>query len=216
MKTLIFGIAITVGLTIASGAMQGMLSNRWGPSDSLRQVGAKIESLPKSFAAWDMKKSDVMEQYALDQLQPAGYVQRVYVNRDTGAAVSITVLVGMSGPIAVHTPEVCYGSRDHQQQGQRQAIVVPCATGGKETVWKTTFRMKGIDAHVVNIYYAWSAGDHWAAAESPRLSYATKPFLYKIQLASQVPTWLNDPATDPGLQFLTDFLPVLQKHLQNP
>ena len=209
----LMGMVITVGLTIASGAMQGRLSNRWGPSDTLRQAGAKIESLPQKFAAWEMKKAEKMGEDALNQLQPAGYIQRLYVNRDSGAAVSVTVMVGMSGPIAVHTPEICYGGRDHQQQGPRQAIDVPCATGGEETVWKTTFRMKGIDARMLNVYYAWSPGDHWVAAENPRFAYATKPLLYKIQLSSQVPSWLNDQAADPGLQFLIDFLPVLQKHL---
>ena len=216
MKTLLLGIVITVGLTIASGALQGMRSNRWGPSDTLQQAGAKVEAIPQNFAAWEMKKAEEMEPYSLDQLQPAGYIQRLYVNRDSGAAVNVTVMVGMSGPIAVHTPEICYGGRDHQQLGPRQATSVPCATGGEETVWKTTFRMKGIDAQELNVYYAWSPGGHWVAAENPRFSYAMKPLLYKIQLASQVPSWRNDKATDPGLQFLSDFLPVLQKYLRNP
>jgi hypothetical protein len=213
MKSLLMGIVITLGITVGSGVLQGMLSNRWGPSDTLRQAGAKIEALPQKFAAWEMKKTEEMGEDAYNQLQPAGYIQRLYVNRDSGTAVRVTVMVGRCGPIAVHTPEICYGSRDHQQQGPRQSITVPCATGGEETVWKTTFRMKGIDAQVMNIYYGWSPGDHWMAAEHPRFAYATTPLLYKIQLASQ---WFNDQATDPGLLFLSDFLPVLQKHLQNP
>jgi hypothetical protein len=134
-------------------------------------------------------------------------------------------MVGSSGPMAVHTPEICYGSRDHEQLGPRQAIRIPSASKGfnnnqnekdHDAVWKTTFRMKGIDAQKMNIYYAWSTGDRWAAAENPRLSYASEPFLYKLLLANQVPAGHNEKATDPGLQFLTDFLPVLQEYLQCP
>ena len=80
--------------------LQGMLSNRWGPSDALRRAGAKIEALPQKFAAWEMKKAEKMGEDALNQLQPAGYIQRLYVHRDSGAAVSVTVMVGMSGPIS--------------------------------------------------------------------------------------------------------------------
>jgi hypothetical protein len=216
MKSIILGIAIVIGLTIGSGAMQGKLSNRWGHSDELRKAGAKLESLPKVFGDWDMVKSETMDQYALDQLQPAGYIQRLYVNRMSGAAVMVTVMVGQCGPISVHTPEVCYGSRDNQQQGVRQAVEIPRSAGGSDAVWKTTFRLKGIDAQVMNIYYGWTAGDRWAAAENPRFSYAAEPKLYKIQLASRLPAWLDDKTADPGVQFLTDFFPVLHEYLQNP
>jgi hypothetical protein len=215
IKTMWIGIAITFGITVGSGVLQGRLSNRWGPSHALQQAGANIEVIPQKFAAWEMKKAETMGEAALNQLQPTGYIQRLYVNRDSGASVNVMVIVGMSGPIAVHTPEICYGTQNNQLLGPRQATRVPCATGGEETVWKTTFRMKGIDAQVQNVYYAWSIGDHWVAADNPRFAYATKPLLYKIQLTSVVPSGLNDQATDPGLQFLTDFLPVLQEHLRN-
>jgi hypothetical protein len=172
-----------------------------------------------------MQETEKMEKETLDQLQPAGYIQRLYVNRESGAAVSITVMVGSSGRMAVHTPEICYGSRDHEQLGLRQAIRIPFASEGfnknqtvkdHDAVWKTAFRLKGIDAQKMNIYYAWSTGDRWVAAENPRFFYASKPFLYKLQLANQVPAGNNEKATDPGLQFLIDFLPVLQEYIQRP
>lgn len=225
MKSLILGTVIMLGLTIASGAFYGIRSNRWGPSGTLREVGAKLESFPTNFAAWEMQKTERMGKEAIDQLQPAGYIQRLYVNRENGAMVSVTVMVGSSGPMAVHTPEICYGSRDHEQLGPRQAIRIPSVSTGDDknqedkeydTVWKTTFRMKGIDAQTMNIYYAWSPGDRWAAAENPRFTYASKPFLYKLLLANQVPAGHNQKETDPGLQFLIDFLPVLHQHLQRP
>jgi hypothetical protein len=217
MKSLILGTAVMLGLTIASGTLYGIRSNRWGPSETLREAAARLDSLPKNIAAWELIKSEPLDKESLSQLQPAGYIQRLYVNRDNGVSVSVTVMAGRSGPMAVHTPESCYAGRGHEQQGTRQAISVhgdPSAD--KDTVWKTTFRMKGIDAKTLNIYYAWSSGDHWVAAENPRFTYASEPFLYKLLLANQVPSWANDNEADPGLQFLIDFLPVLRKYLQNP
>lgn len=218
MKLYIFGTLLTTVLTIAAGVVQGTLSNRWGASDSLRQAGDKLVTFPEKFKSWEMTKADGLEKEAIDQLQPAGYFHRIYVNRNTGAAVSVTVLLGQSGPISVHTPEICFGSRNHQQVGERQKIAIS-DKDGDNTIWKTTFRLSSVDAPMQNIYYGWSTGEHWIAAENPRFSYATKPFLYKIQLASQVPASKfkhNDPTNDPGFQFLTDCLPVLHSYLQHP
>jgi hypothetical protein len=213
MRTLLIGTVIVVGVTVASGVVQGMRSNRWGPSDTLLQAGARIKKVPQEFGAWEMAKDDKMDDAAFNVLQPAGYIQRLYFNRDSGEAIRVIVLVGKSGPLSVHTPEICLAGQDHQPQGPRQAITIPNATGGAETVWKTAFRMKGIDAQELDVYYAWSPGGHWSATESPRFAYATTPVLYKLQLSSQVHSGSTGNACDPAIQFLTDFLPVLQQYL---
>jgi hypothetical protein len=215
MKKIVLGTLLTIALTIASGILQGSLSNRWGISDLQRQAGAKLEGCPEQFAVWEMKKSEKLDQNAIDQLEPFGYLQRVYVNRNNGTVVGVTVLLGPTGPIAAHTPEVCYAGRDHEQLGEREKVVIPNGDG-KDSVWKTSFRMKGVDAQLQNTYYAWSSGDHWVAAENPRFSYATEPSLYKIQLSNVVSAEgfkKSGPQADPAIQFLADFLPALQKHL---
>jgi hypothetical protein len=218
MKNFVIGTLAVSVITVAAGMMQGSLSNRWGTSNSLRRAGDKLETLPSSFSVWEMKRSDKLENDALNQLQPAGYIQRAYLNRNNGAVITVTVLVGSSGPMSVHIPEICLGGRNHQPVGQRQKIAIP-GKDGEDTFWKTTFQLNGVDAQMQNVYYAWRSGDHWVAAENPRYSFATKPFLYKIQLASRVPaekSGESESAADPGLQFLGDFLPVLHNYVEQP
>ena len=191
------------------------MSNRWGVSDLRRQAAAKLESFPEKFGDWEMKRAFKLDRDSLNQLQPDGYFQRLYVNRVSGASVGVTVLLGPTGPISVHTPEVCYVGRDHEQVGDRHKIVISEKDGG-ESAWKTEFRLHGVDGQMQNIFYAWSAGDHWCAAETPRFSFATRPYLYKLQLASRIAADGFRDSADPAIQFLTDFVPVLQDYLQKP
>jgi hypothetical protein len=216
MKTFVYGSFVAIALTIASGVVQGLLSNRWGGSDLDRQIGAKLESLPEQFANWELKKSSALDKDAIDQLEPYGYIQREYVNRRSGASIGVLILVGPSGPISVHTPEVCFESRDHQQLGERVKISIP-ARDREDTIWKTTFRLSGVDGRLLNIYYAWSTGGHWQAAENPRFSLATRPYLYKIQITNQTPKENGDdrgPTADAAMEFLTDIIPILQNYLK--
>jgi hypothetical protein len=218
MNKIVLGTLLTVALTIAVGILQGSLSNRWGASDSQRQSGLKLESFPKKFADWQMEKAEELDQNSLDQLQPYGYLQRVYKNRKNDALVSVTVLLGPNGRISVHTPEVCFAGRNHEQIGERVKIRIPDKEG-KDSIWKTSFRLQGVDAKQKNIYYGWSSGSHWDAADNPRISYATKPLLYKIQLSNDVSVESSKqaiPSADPAIQFLTDFFPVLQDYLEKP
>jgi hypothetical protein len=215
MKTVILGTTIIVVLTLASGVMQGKLSNRWGVSDHQRLAGDKLASFPETFGDWVMKASHRLDQDAVDQLEPYGYFQREYVNRTSGAAVYVTALLGPAGPISVHTPEVCYAGRDHRQIGERQRITIP-GHDGDDFLWKTSFRLHGVDAQEQNIYYAWSVGGHWIAPDSPRLSFAAKPYLYKIQLSTSVRKGDGDSTSDPAPGFAAELFPALKNYMQTP
>jgi hypothetical protein len=214
MKTFVLGSIVAFLLTLASGYIQGSLSNRWGISNVQRQMGERFTSFPANFGDWEMKKSGKLGSDSLNQLVPYGYFQRDYVNRKSGAAINVLALLGSCGPISVHTPEVCFASRDHQQLGERLKLAI--GRDGKNSIWKTTFRLSGVDAQVLNIYYGWSAGEAWVAAENPRFSFSTRQFLYKVQITNSAVengSADNDPANDPALQFMEDFIPALQKHM---
>ena len=66
---------------------------------------------------------------------------------------------------------------------------------------------------MLRVYYGWSEGGPWLAPDSSRLAFAGRPYLYKIQVASQHAPGDAPEADDPCLQFLKAFLPVLKDHL---
>ena len=89
-------------------------------------------------------------------------------------------------------------------------------TAEPEDLWRTTFKSRNISGHLLCVYYGWSRGDRWSATEGARWEYAGSPYLYKIQLAVQLPPGLTPEETDPCKDFLVDFLPVLQPYLVAP
>jgi hypothetical protein len=219
MKKIVFGILLTAGLTIASGLLQGSLCNRWGASEEQRRVGAKLEECPTEVPHWNCQKEKMpLEQVAIDQLIPYGYFQRQYVSQDGGDAITVTVMVGPSGTLSVHTPEVCFSGLNFDKSEERKKIEIPGLSDG-DTIWRVAMRSKKVDGNVVESYYAWSKGDRWVAEESPRYKLAIRPYIYKIQLhhlATAEVSGKANSAADPSMRFLMDLLPVLEKYLEKP
>ena len=63
------------------------------------------------------------------------------------------------------------------------------------------------------MYYGWSSGSHWEATDKGRFKFAFQPYLYKIQLAANLPTETDLKKEDACRAFLEEFLPVLRTHM---
>ena len=141
-----------------------------------------------------------------EMLQCAGYVNRRYVNQQTGQTVNLAIIVGPPGPTAVHTPEICFSSRAYDVQGDRQKIVLESSPTVRHTFWSVDFSTKNPLADGLRVYYAWNRGDAWEASASPRYEFAAAPMLYKLQLAGPIGHSKSDQGSDPGREFLEDLL----------
>ncbi len=192
-------LAIGIALIATTGYVYGRLSQRWGPTPDMTAAADHLRTMPKQFGDWHMTEEMELGTTAEKMLECAGHVTRRYVNRKTGARVTMFIIVGPPGPIAVHTPEICFSSRDYDKQGNKRTQVSFASTGTEpHTLWQTTFRSKRITTDTLFVYYAWSTGDIWHASESPRYQYGGDPLLYKLQIAGLQET----DGTDPCQQFL--------------
>ena len=210
---LLFGALVIVSLTILSGTIQGRMSNRWGKPADIQSAVLRLQQIPNAFGPWEMKRSDKIAEPVLRELDCAGYVLRTYVHRDTGASIQAVVLLGPPGPISVHSPDVCYSSRDyatvqdHEQWSMKD--------GPREHVfWTKTLEPVELSASLLRVYYAWTTGNQWSAPDDARFAFAGTRHLYKIQLAGPIQD-VSDAGTDkdPGREFLTDFVPAAQPYL---
>jgi hypothetical protein len=216
MKSIMFGVILVAVLTIVSGMVQGRMSNRWGPTQDMQIAAKQLEKLPAQFGNWRLLTSQEMSEDAINQLECAGYVNRTYTNRQTGETVNMALIIGPAGPTAVHTPEICYSSRAHKQIAPRECVTLLDRSNQEDNFWSLTFRSTGVNADTLQVYYAWSTGDHWLAAGNPRFSLAGQPYLYKIQLASRAALFADLKTNDPCKNFLQDFLPVAKQYLIEP
>ena len=90
------------------------------------------------------------------------------------------------------------------------------ADGTDDELWTLDYRASNIRGDLLRMYYGWSTGDRWSAAEDPRFLFASQPYLYKIQLSCNLPAAASGQSSDPCRKFLEDFLPVARKHLVEP
>jgi hypothetical protein len=199
-------LPIALAVVLASGALYGKYAQRWGPPADLLVAASAVAGLPDRVGAWDRIEDVPMEQSTLEMLECAGYINRKYQHRATGQVINLSVIVGPPGPIAVHTPEICFSSRAYEQQSARTAVELVGREDVRHSFWRLDFKSRNVLAVGLRVYYAWSRGEAWVAAKSPRYEFAAAPGLYKLQLAAPVAPGLESEQTDPGKEFLQDLV----------
>lgn len=217
MKRLIpyMGLAAAVGMTLAAGAIHGHLTNRWGEPPDLAAAAEKLQGIPDEFGDWQLRESKPLGEGVVRMLQCSGYINRIYANELTGSVVSVAILAGPPGPISVHTPEICYSSRDHTIEESPQRFTVRATEVPGEEFWGMTFRSNDLIGGRLRVCYAWSAGEPWSAPSQPRITFSGKPLLCKMQLATHLPPSGTTQPEDPSVTFLKEFLPVLDRAVLN-
>lgn len=199
-------VLVVAGLTCTVGFVYGRMTGRWGATHDIAPVASRLAGLPVQIGPWRLESSDKLPEKVAEVLECAGQVVRVYRNEGTQERVNLAVLLGPVGPIAVHTPEICYSSRAYTMVGSPEAVSVD---NRPDRFWRTTFRSNNLEGGSLRVYHAWSDGTAWQDAKDPRMTFASRPYLYKLQMATYLrSTDLGE--SDPCRSFLAELLPVLQ------
>jgi len=216
MKHAILGLSLCVVLTVVSGLVQGHASRRWGNPVDMTGLAARLQSIPAVVGDWQVESTRELEPQVRNVLECAGSICRTYQNRNTGETVNVVILLGPAGPMAVHTPEICYSSLAHRQLGPRQAIDLTDPEGREDHFWTLTFQSNTLRGQMLRVYYAWSRGQSWLAAASPRFTLAGQPYLYKIEAAGTLPAREATEKSDPCIRFLREFVPLARRGMAAP
>lgn len=204
-------IALT---TLGVGVMHGRWSNRWGVPVNPDEVKVRVASVPMAFGDWETRDNQEFSPQIMKQLQCAGYVNRSYVNRKTAEIVQVALLAGPAGPISVHTPEVCYPALALDEAEPAQKDKVRDNDVPREEFRRVLFRSRGLDATYLRVWYAWRGEKGpWSVPNLPRVTLASEPMLYKIQVANASQSEPSTQVEDPCETFLREFLPVLDASL---
>lgn len=216
-STFILGTLVLAAATLAGGAIQGRLSRRWGGAMDLTKLAKRLQELPADIGPWHMREKKSLEPAAEAVLECAGYVGRVYENRQTSEVVIMAVLLGPAGPISVHTPDVCYSSQEYEVHDGPERTDFTRKDAAADQLWKTTLRSTRLEGGYLRVYYGWNSGRKWSAPYDARFAFLGQPYLYKIQVAAPLSSLPDEKAEDPGLRFITALLPVVrEKRLTEP
>jgi hypothetical protein len=195
---------------VTSGVVQGVWTNRWVSTAALDRATARMAELPLNVGEWEGQAGS-LEDRQLQLADASGHLLRRYVNRRTGDVVSVLLLCGRPGPMAVHTPDVCFGGMGLQPVKAPAKHAGPAGTGD---LWVTVFK-KDVPsgAEYMRIFHGWNAAGTWEAADNPRSRYARQPALFKLYVTRQLPRADEPLEGAPELNFLQAWLPAAQQGL---
>lgn len=203
---------LVVVITTGAGLLSGQLTRRWQATADLQELANGIDRVPTTIGEWSMQSADQFPQEVVDLLQCAGYLHRTYVNGSTGDVVQVALVLGPGGPISVHSPEICYSSRDYSVVEAPEPFTLQSGDRDDQ-FWGMTLRSLDAQPDLLRVVYAWSAGNGWQAPKQPRFAFGGAPWLYKLQLAGSVPRDQSLKSHDPCRRFLIRFVPELERAL---
>ncbi len=219
MARWLFPLIATVFLvvTLASGWVHGRLVNRWGQVGALQAAAARLDRpLPERLGPWRLVKTLELEPGTGETLQCAAHLHGIYTNEQTGDTVVVAVLVGPSGPLSVHTPEICYSANDYELAGDRQRWTLTTDSKSPEqehSFWRLHANSRHSTRANLRIFYAWSQGPQWQAVRGPRFALAGLPVIYKLQLSGPPRDNQSAAGLDPCQDFLSRFVVAIQPRL---
>ncbi len=202
-----------IPLIVAFGVVEGVWTDRWQPRVRIEEAGLRLQGLSLVAGEWQ-GEDDELDARTVSKAEFAGYIYRQYVHRESGVSLTVMVACGKPGPMVAHRPEVCYGSSGHDQIGDAVHEKIERDGVRPADFFRADFRKSNSPfPERLRIYWSWNGGGDWLTSESPRLSFARFPFLYKIYVIRPVLDGDDHADQDPALDFLGVFLPQLQEQL---
>ncbi len=216
MRTL--PLVAAIALVVFSGVAQGLWTHRWTASRELESAVARLDRIPRNVGDWE-GQDQVLDREQLKEARISGHLMRRYRSRRDGSVVTVLLVCGPTGPIAVHTPDICYRGVGYELDADPERVVVrPGGGGSPADFWCADFRKQNALLPLgLRIYWAWATADIWKAPDNPRLTFAGRPALYKLYVICEMADLrTSTERRDPGLEFIRAFLPALEKALVPP
>lgn len=177
---------VAMVLIVGTGLVSGLFNGRWKTSDRPEKAAQALERLPMQIGDWrgTPQQLDARE---IEKARLDGYVMRIYRHRLTGTDVSVLMMCGRPGPIAVHTPDVCFKGAGYELTAPPVRYAVPGDDQNAE-MFMGDFRDPDspVPGHLC-VLWSWSTGGRWQATDHPRLTFASAPALYKLYVTCKLP-----------------------------
>lgn len=175
-------------LTAVPAFLQGRFLNRWGEPPNLRVAGQQLHQLPRQLGGWQSAADQrPLSEAVCRELGLVEHFHRQYVHSESGERLDVLLMVGPSGRLVRHPPEVCYANRANQQVGG--AFPLEIAIESIKHQFKL-LHFRQISQPVQSdfwVAYAFATNEgSWTAPKSPRMAFGGAPVLYKLQVLTEV------------------------------
>jgi hypothetical protein len=171
-------------ILIGTGVVDGLITNRWSPSDELERASEAIQNIPATIGAWEGEENELDER-SMRIAAATGAVKRTYRHRETGQWVSVTLLCGPHGPISLHPPTVCFTSAGWVVENNPESTDFAFGQDATCHFWQADFgRIQDHARQRIVTNWGWNDGTGWKASANPRFEYAGSPYLFKLYFTS--------------------------------
>lgn len=208
-------LAFIAALTFATGlSMSRYEASRM---KNAAEFTGLMKSIPEEFGdeesgIWKRTEASELPDYAIDQLKVDDAEHWTYVNEKNGEKVAVSFLIGPTGRLGVHTPEVCLaggGYQVHQERVREEFSKPEGESGDADTFWQVSINNRMAPDHLYVVYYGLGTGKTWWAKEKPRYELSRFPFILKLQVETYMTGDLEK--YNPAREFLKAFLPEIAK-----
>lgn len=182
---LILATVAVVAMTLVPAIQDGQRRFRWGEDSEVLALASRLDDFPKQIGQWRCTTDELIDKAARNQLEPFTYVNRTYVNDTLQMQTTVFILMGPSGPTAVHTPDICFSSRDFTIWRERQVVPVDPSNTSRSKCFETRFQSRDASGSFLTSWYAWTVDGVWHAPEQARYFFSDKRYLFKIQIATR-------------------------------
>ena len=199
---------ITAAFIIAAGVWHGTATGRWGETHELQDAVARVKAMPFTVGDWISKDLAVNPRH-LEVGEIAGHLSRTFVHKISGESINILLVLGKPGPIAVHSPDVCFEGAGYKMGPKTTYALKNASVDRYDEFWSAKFT-KDPQPAPLHILWAWTTGGLWMAPDNPRLTFYRSPVLFKLYIIREVKAQ-DAPMVDETMQlFIKDVLPALK------
>jgi hypothetical protein len=210
MKRTFITISAVVAVLI-TGIVHGIWTGRWEFTDEPGASVARLPNVSMELGDWQGETLDAESSQIGDA---SGCVLRRYTNKFTGANVTVFLLCGRPGPVAIHPPDSCYAAGGYEiaTPSLFKAPADSAATSAEFRVARMRKKRAGEQTQL-RIFWSWNEGKGWRVPSSPRVTFAPSQVLFKLYLVRELPDFEEPLDDDPSLDLMRRLLPELDKVL---
>jgi hypothetical protein len=210
-------VLAALAAVLGTGLVHGLWTERWQRAPELEEAVARMDGLPGDLGPWQARPAAV-DPEALAMAGAAGCWSRTYRHARGGPQVTVILLCGPAGRMAVHRPEHCYRGAGYEMvSAATRHSVGPGPGAPAAEFWSARFRREeGVRTVQLRIFWSWCAGGAWEAPDSPRWAYARLPFLYKLYVVRETDPDREPFPEDPSIALLRLLIPELTRALSRP
>ena len=173
------GLAATVVL-LANGVLAGVWTNRWHRPVELETGISKLLDVPMTIGDWH-GRSEELEAVVLARAGIDGYFLRHYENQLNGKKITVLLMCGRAGPMALHEPNICYHGAGYFQNGSIAIWPQKYGDGSTSAEFKRGKFSKSDATDVTSTRIEWS-WRRWRAVASPSQSKSGfRPLSFVVQ-----------------------------------